>query len=445
MASCKLIINFAAYYKKVDAIIEVDSISKEYRLGLVGSSSINDDIKRYWAKIRGKEDPALKLGNNNILSIKQGMQSLEYIWALKDVSFKVRQGEVLGIIGKNGAGKSTLLKILSKVTSPTSGNIKIKGRIASLLEVGTGFHHDLTGRENIFLNGAILGMTKSEIKSKFDEIVDFSGVERYIDTPVKRYSSGMYVRLAFSVAAHLEPEILIVDEVLAVGDAEFQKKCLGKMGTVAKGGRTILFVSHNLSAMNSLCKNGIYLKNGEIKYSGLIKNTVTNYLSEESNLKSKVSWTENERPGDEIASLISARIIDEKHNDIFYIDIHHKIGIEFKYKVLKEGEFRLPNIHIYNVKGECAFLSVEKEDKKLKNKGIFKAIMWIPANLLNADVYIVGIALSTLSPTVKVHFFEENALMFDAIEDINERTNEYVQSIPGIIRPLLDWETEIIQ
>src|SRR5688500_14883915 len=236
-------------------VIKVENLSKQYRLGNVGTGTISHDVNRWWHGIRGKEDPYLKIGEENNPSVKSNS---EYVWALRDINFAVNHGEVLGVIGRNGAGKSTLLKILSRTTAPTTGSVKIKGRVASLLEVGTGFHPELTGRENIFLNGAILGMTKREIKTKFDEIVDFSGVERYIDTPVKRYSSGMYVRLAFAVAAHLESEILIVDEVLAVGDAEFQKKCLGKMGEVSKGqGRTVLFVSHNIQAISSICERGI--------------------------------------------------------------------------------------------------------------------------------------------------------------------------------------------
>src|SRR5436190_15090923 len=229
-----------------DTAIKVENVSKLYRLGQVGTGSLAHDINRWWHKLRGKEDPYLKIGESNDRTQKSNS---EYVWALKDIDFEVKQGEVLGIIGRNGAGKSTLLKILSRTTSPTTGSVKIKGRVASLLEVGTGFHPELSGRDNIFLNGAILGMTRLEIKSKFDEIVDFAGVERYIDTPVKRYSSGMYVRLAFGVAAHLEPEILIVDEVLAVGDAEFQKKALGKMKDVStQQGRTVLFVSHQMGS-----------------------------------------------------------------------------------------------------------------------------------------------------------------------------------------------------
>lgn len=259
----------------VNIALEAENISKQYRLGEVGTGTLSHDLNRFWARIRGKEDPFLKIGEANDRSTKG---ESDYVWALKDINFRIEQGDAVGIIGRNGAGKSTLLKLLSKVTAPTTGDIKVKGRIASLLEVGTGFHPEMTGRENIFLNGAILGMTKKEIKRKFDEIVDFSGVERYIDTPVKRYSSGMYVRLAFAVAAHLESEILIVDEVLAVGDAEFQKKCLGKMGDVSRGeGRTVLFVSHNMAAVKTLCRSGIYLNNGMIDFQGSVETAIERY------------------------------------------------------------------------------------------------------------------------------------------------------------------------
>lgn len=257
-------------------VIKVENLSKQYRLGQVSTGTLAHDVNRWWHQIRGKEDPYLKVGEAND---RTTTGTSEYVWALKDVGFELKQGEVLGIIGRNGAGKSTLLKILSRTTAPTTGSVKVKGRIASLLEVGTGFHPELSGRENIFLNGAILGMTKNEIKRKFDEIVDFAGVERYIETPVKRYSSGMYVRLAFAVAAHLEPEILIVDEVLAVGDAEFQKKCLGKMKDVSeKEGRTVLFVSHNIDAVSNLCTTGLYLKNGMLEYYGTVDDTIDRYI-----------------------------------------------------------------------------------------------------------------------------------------------------------------------
>ncbi len=261
-----------------DIVIKAENIGKLYKLGEIGTGTISHDLNRWWARVRGKEDPYAKVGQINDRTSKGGG---DYVWALKDINFEVRQGEVLGIIGRNGAGKSTLLKILSKVTTPTTGQIRVKGRIASLLEVGTGFHPELTGRENIFLNGAILGMSRVEVRAKFDEIVDFAGVERYIDTPVKRYSSGMYVRLAFAVAAFLEPEILIVDEVLAVGDAEFQKKCLGRMKDVSDNdGRTVLFVSHNMGAVNMLCSGCLFMEQGQIAYAGDVKGALKKYLYE---------------------------------------------------------------------------------------------------------------------------------------------------------------------
>jgi len=263
--------------------IKAENISKAYQIGEFSTGTISRDIERWWALMRGKEDPFLRIGETNDRSTK-GTSNI--VWSLKDINFEIQQGDAVGIIGKNGAGKSTLLKVLSRVTTPTTGKVKVKGRIASLLEVGTGFHPELTGRENIFLNGAILGMRKHEIKKHFDAIVDFSGVERYIDTPVKRYSSGMYVRLAFAVAAHLESEILIVDEVLAVGDAEFQKKCLGKMGDVSKAeGRTVLFVSHNMASIEQLCSKGLLLKNGFVNSEGFAKDVVKEYLNNENNTK----------------------------------------------------------------------------------------------------------------------------------------------------------------
>lgn len=277
-------------------VIEFNHVGKQYTLGTIGTGTLSQDLNRWWAHIRGKEDPYLKIGETNDRTQKGDSR---FVWALRDIDFKVEQGDVLGIIGKNGAGKSTLLKILSRVTSPTTGNINIKGRIASLLEVGTGFHPEMTGRENIFMNGSIMGMTKAEIKSKFDEIVDFAGVARYVDTPVKRYSSGMMVRLGFAIAAHLEPEILVVDEVLAVGDAEFQKKAIGKMQDVSKGeGRTVLFVSHNMAAVRSLCTRGIMLKNGMIDFIGSIPDTLDHYLKNDESTQQEliinnIKWKKN--------------------------------------------------------------------------------------------------------------------------------------------------------
>ncbi|GAB4128532.1 MAG: ABC transporter ATP-binding protein [Raineya sp.] len=292
-----------------DIVLLVENLWKQYRLGIVGANSLREDVNRWLAKLRGKEDPRLKVGETNDRENLQG----QYVWALQDINFEVKQGEVLGIIGRNGAGKSTLLKILSKITAPTKGIIKTKGRIASLLEVGTGFHPELTGRENIFLNGAILGMTKNDIRKKFDEIVEFSGIGKYIDTPVKRYSSGMYVRLAFAVAAHLEPEILIIDEVLAVGDAEFQKKCLGKMKDVSGEGRTVLFVSHNMTAVQSLCNNGLVMKNGQLAYSGgNIQEVVSYYLkSNHENKPEYVGNIEGHKP-----QIVRARVNTSEKNQL---------------------------------------------------------------------------------------------------------------------------------
>ena len=291
-------------------ILKAENISKQYRLGTVGTGTLSHDLNRWWHAVRGKEDPYLKVGDTNDRSSKG---TSEYVWALKDINFEVQAGEVLGIIGKNGAGKSTLLKILSKVTTPTSGTIKYKGRIASLLEVGTGFNPELTGRENVYLNGAILGMTKKEITSKLTEIIEFSGCERYIDTPTKRYSSGMTVRLAFAVAAFLEPEILVVDEVLAVGDAEFQKKAIGKMQDISReGGRTVLFVSHNMAAVKSLCSRGIVLENGKVVFSSDTVSAVNYYLSTSSQMMDTSLAERNDRSGSNLLKVIGIDLLNEK-------------------------------------------------------------------------------------------------------------------------------------
>ena len=294
-------------------ILKAENISKQYRLGLVGTGTISHDLNRWWAGIRGKEDPYLKVGAVNDRSTKADSA---YVWALKEINFEVQQGEVLGIIGKNGAGKSTLLKILSRVTIPTTGEIKTKGRIASLLEVGTGFHPELTGRENIYLNGAILGMTKAEIKVKEQEIIEFSGCERYVDTPVKRYSSGMRVRLAFAVAAFLEPDILVIDEVLAVGDAEFQKKAIGKMQDISKGeGRTVLFVSHNMAAVKSLCTRAIVLEHGCTVFEGGTDDAVSFYLSVDKN-KNESIIERTDRKGNQKLQFKSINFLNNKNEFI---------------------------------------------------------------------------------------------------------------------------------
>jgi len=316
----------------VSIAIQAENISKAYQIGEFSTGTITKDIDRWWKLMRGKEDPYLKIGETNDRS-KKGTSDV--VWSLKDINFDIQQGDAVGIIGRNGAGKSTLLKILSRTTSPTTGSVKIKGRIASLLEVGTGFHPELTGKENIFLNGAILGMRKHEIKKHFDAIVDFSGVERYIDTPVKRYSSGMYVRLAFAVAAHLESEILIVDEVLAVGDSEFQKKCLGKMGDVSKGeGRTILFVSHNMGAIQQLCKTGIMLQNGLVKYQGTVENTIDKYML--SARAQNVEYTR--RLGNRKAEFINFKLCDVngKEQTEFFMgdDLYLHLKVKFNEKIV---------------------------------------------------------------------------------------------------------------
>jgi lipopolysaccharide transport system ATP-binding protein len=310
-----------------DTVISVENVSKAYRLGQIGGGTLKEDVSRWWAKLRGKPDPTLKIGQEHHARL-MGQE----FWALQDVSFEVKEGEVLGIIGRNGAGKSTLLKILSQVTTPTSGEIKVRGRIASLLEVGTGFHPELTGRENIFLNGAILGMTKAEIRKKFDEIVAFSGVEEFIDTPVKRYSSGMYVRLAFAVAAHLEPEILIVDEVLAVGDAEFQKKCIGKMKAVAGHGRTILFVSHNMAAVSNLCTKAILMERGCITSQGHVSEVLKIYASSSKSKEYSNLLEHPERSGEGRARFTKLWIEDKNHNIVDRVSSGDEVVIAVEYK-----------------------------------------------------------------------------------------------------------------
>jgi lipopolysaccharide transport system ATP-binding protein len=318
-------------------IIKVENLSKAYQIGQIGTGTISRDLERFWmTKILGKEDPFLKIGETNDRSTKGDS---DIVWSLKDINFEINQGEAVGIIGKNGAGKSTLLKVLSRITGPTTGQIKVKGRIASLLEVGTGFHPELTGRENIYLNGAILGMRKKEITRKLDEIIDFSGVERYIDTPVKRYSSGMYVRLAFAVAAHLESEILIVDEVLSVGDAEFQKKCLGKMGDMSKGeGRTVLFVSHNIGSVKSLCKKGILLTDGLIKKYGDINVVVAAY---QNNTENRIEY--NATNTNKELFLKNAKILNVSNSFYSEQDINFQFEIENRI-VIDNSKFLLIRI-----------------------------------------------------------------------------------------------------
>lgn len=325
-----------------DIILKAKNISKQYRLGLVGTGTISHDLNRWWYKIRGKNDPYLRVGESNDRSTKGNS---DYVWALQDINFEVERGEVLGIIGKNGAGKSTLLKILSKVTSPTTGKIKTRGRIASLLEVGTGFHGEMTGRENIYLNGAILGMTKNEITSKIDEIIEFSGCQRYIDTPVKRYSSGMTVRLAFAVAAFLEPEILVVDEVLAVGDAEFQAKAIGKMQDISRGdGRTVLFVSHNMASVKKLCTKGVVLENGKIVFSGDSNSAVNYYLNSNYELTEVSLLNRKERKGNfklKVENIFIENGEGKKVNEVLTGESYKLIFEYTKFNTIDEKQFTI--------------------------------------------------------------------------------------------------------
>lgn len=404
-----------------DIAIKIEGISKKYLVGKQKDSSLRGSLANIF---------------------KSKLNSYEEFWALDDVSFEVEKGDVVGIIGKNGAGKSTLLKILSKITKPTKGRIEINGRVASLLEVGTGFHPELTGRENIFLNGTILGMTRKEVKSKFDEIVAFSGVEKFIDTPVKHYSSGMYVRLAFAVAAHLDPEILIIDEVLAVGDIEFQKKCLGKMKDVALQGRTVLFVSHNMNAVNSLCSKCLYIKNGTTEIYDKTDIVISKYLNGTELNTYDVSFKENEESGDEFVKINSIRIINNMREPSSTIDINTPFGIEIKYEILNNQNRPLPNVHFHTSKGEFAFVSNHASvSTDIFSEGKYKSVVWIPDDLLNTGYYSIDVAMSTFSPSLIVHVWLKGILGIEVIEDISLRKYDYKQEMPGAVRPTLEWET----
>lgn len=422
-----------------NSVIKVENVGKLYHLGQVGTGTMSHDLNRWWHKVRGKEDPYLKLGEANDRT-KKGAS--EIVWALRDINFEVKQGEVLGIIGKNGAGKSTLLKILSRVTTPTVGEIKVKGRIASLLEVGTGFHPELTGRENIFLNGAILGMSKQEIRSKFDEIVDFSGVERYIDTPVKRYSSGMYVRLAFGVAAHLEPEILIVDEVLAVGDAEFQKKCLGKMKDVSGQGRTVLFVSHQLGMINALCTKGLLLNKGTIGFQGSAMEAVNYYINEigvgDNPSHRKFPQNKNQK-----ASLLSARLTDKINKERNNFDVFEQVYVEIEYSLFEEMTGIVVGLNI-DRNGDiyaCSFDTDENPDRLKKRKpGHYKTRVKLPCPLKSGSYSIssVGIGIANIGGIDS----QSNVFNFVIEENSFDPTfMSFSANRPGVLFTCLNWET----
>lgn len=403
--------------------IEFENVGKQYRLGLVSTGTISHDLNRWWTThILGKEDPYLKIGETNDRSSKG---SSEYVWALKDINFKVEQGDVVGIIGKNGAGKSTLLKLLSRVTAPTTGCIRARGRIASLLEVGTGFHPEMTGRENIYLNGAIMGMTKQEISRKIDEIVDFSGCERYIDTPVKRYSSGMTVRLGFAVAAHLEPEILVVDEVLAVGDAEFQKKAIGKMQDISQGGgRTVLFVSHNMGSVRRLCKKGIFLENGCIRYEGNIHDTIKEYLSDE------IKRTTFEGiDGDKQTLFLKSASIYPKEGKIFYNSI--PIIVKFEVYIIKQIASLVIGFNLYS-----SFLYPlartdynDIDGRATLEPGIYIFTFTIPAYTLSNGDYQIRFDIA--ERRIKCYTSEKSYLSFTVVQDKDNFGNAFSENIPN--------------
>ena len=416
-----------------DIIIQVENLSKAYQIGQIGTGTISRDIERFWTtKVMGKEDPFLKIGETNDRSSKG---TSDIVWSLRDINFNIHQGEAVGIIGRNGAGKSTLLKLLSRVTGPTTGEIKIKGRIASLLEVGTGFHPELTGRENIYLNGAILGMRKNEITRKLDEIIDFSGVERYIDTPVKRYSSGMYVRLAFAVAAHLESEILIVDEVLAVGDAEFQKKCLGKMGDISKGqGRTVLFVSHNMAAVKSLCSKGIVLENGQLAFNGSSEQSVSYYLKRGGTKTSNV-YTFDEYDTD-IFKLNSISIKNKNRTFDDTVLENEIITLITDINIKSQSERYHLTYHLINEMGEAVF-SFYDDSIKLKSENN-KLICEFPANFFQSGNFTL--ALFIVQDKRKSIFVEKDIFQFTVV-DGGRDLGVYMGREPGYIRPQLKWST----
>jgi lipopolysaccharide transport system ATP-binding protein len=412
----------------MSTVIKVENLSKQYRLGLVGTGTFKEDSKRFLARLRGKEDPFSIVGEENDRSIKG---SSNYVWSLRDINFEVNQGDVLGIIGKNGAGKSTLLKILSKVTSPTTGSVKAKGRIASLLEVGTGFHPELTGRENIYLNGAILGMRKHEITRKLDEIIAFAGVERYIDTPVKRYSSGMYVRLAFAVAAHLESEILIVDEVLAVGDADFQKKCLGKMGDISKSeGRTILFVSHNMPSMSTLCNRGVLLKNGLISLDSSVSDCISGYFGGDSKSNFLKNIHLNYKNYFELKEI---NIFNSMDIDSGQVKDDSEIILQtiFNIESFDPERFHL-TYHLFNENGDALF-SFSHINTKLKN-GDNRLNFIFPTFFFQSGTYYLHFYL--ILDKTKAVLVEKDIFSFQVIDGSRE-LGVYLGREPGYIRPVI--------
>jgi lipopolysaccharide transport system ATP-binding protein len=422
-----------------DIAIRFENISKQYRLGLVSTRTLSHDLNRWWqTAVLHKEDPYLKIGETNDRATKG---TSEYVWALRDITFDVKKGDVVGIIGKNGAGKSTLLKILSRVTAPTTGIIEAKGKIASLLEVGTGFHPELTGRENIYMNGAILGMTKAEINHKLDEIVDFAGVERYIDTPVKRYSSGMTVRLGFAIAAYLEPDILVVDEVLAVGDAEFQKKAIGKMQDVSRGeGRTVLFVSHNMTTVKNLCRTGIILKDGSVYFSGKIDEVIDKYISYE--ISNNIIFNANKkREGTGRARVINLKLLDavSKENVSYYKmgeDILLEIQIETFYPIRNmDINIRLNNLY------DVAVVAWRTKETYIGERKMGKGIHSVLLQVHKLNIFDGKYKLSyALFDGIENLDFMENAIDFEILpEQVEDFTNKVVDKSYNLIYTPCSW------
>ncbi len=434
--------------KDSDIALKVEHISKCYRIGLkeamhdtFGKSVFNflQSPFQNYRKYRS-------LYKFDDLDPNQTNHSPDILWALKDVSFEVKTGEVVGIIGVNGAGKSTLLKILSKITMPTGGCVSIRGRVSSLLEVGTGFHPELTGRENVFLNGTILGMRKKEMDRKFDQIVDFSGIEKFIDTPVKRYSSGMRVRLAFAVAAHLEPEILLIDEVLAVGDASFQKKCLDKMKDVSKAGRTVLFVSHNMPAVTRLCPRTILLNGGKVQLDDTSDRVVSAYLHVDKARKAEREWLDlMEAPGDEVVRLCSIRLKTKDGRVTEAVDISQPVCIEMKYVVIKSGYELMVYYRVVNAEGIVAFQSIDSDPAwrmKPRPAGRYVSTSWIPGNILSEGMYFIGPGIWTINPSFK-RFRLDDAIAMQVVDSMDGNTArvDFSGDMPGVVRPLLKWET----
>ena len=420
----------------MSTVISVENLSKKYFIG-------HQKLERYNSLREVLTNGGKRFADRLLhpFAARGSDPMHEEFWALKDVSFDIKQGDRVGIIGRNGAGKSTLLKILSRITEPTSGRISIKGRVASLLEVGTGFHPELTGRENIFLNGAILGMSKAEIKSKFDEIVAFAEVEKFLDTPVKRYSSGMYVRLAFAVAAHLEPEILIVDEVLAVGDAQFQKKCIGKMEEVGNEGRTVIFVSHSMPTVTSLCSRAILLESGKVVKDGPTSEVVMHYYNSGQSSPASADFSRT-YVGDTYVRLLKGEIINGRGEVTLELNIDEPVTVEMTFEVLQDnGPSFVPNFHFYTAGGECAFVSHDTKKHSFK-KGIYVSRCFVPSNFLNEGSYFVGLAITSFEAGIAVHFYEKSCLSFNVVdphEGVITRPDHAIP-IPGVVRPYLDWE-----